>query len=53
MDLNSLRLDTDAMLNRLRRWVECESPTFDALAVSRMVTPAPRSPMPGAASPAS
>jgi glutamate carboxypeptidase len=37
MDLKSLPFDTDAMLAGLRRWVECESPTYDRAAVSRMV----------------
>lgn len=37
MDLKSLPLDTDAMLAGLQRWVECESPTYDPAAVSRMV----------------
>lgn len=33
----SLPFDTDAVLRTLRRWVECESPTFDAAAVERML----------------
>ena len=37
MDVTSLPLDSDAMLAGLRPWIECESPTFDATAVSRMV----------------
>jgi glutamate carboxypeptidase len=37
IDLESLPLDIDAMLAGLKRWVECESPTYDAAAVSRMV----------------
>ena len=37
MDLRSLPFDTDAMLTGLKRWVECESPTYDPAAVSRMV----------------
>ncbi len=37
MDLKSLPFDTDTMLAGLKRWVECESPTFDPAAVSRMV----------------
>ena len=37
MDLKSLPFDTDAMLAGLKRWVECESPTYDPAAVSRMV----------------
>jgi glutamate carboxypeptidase len=35
MDLNGLPFDDDAILAGLRRWVECESPTFDAAAVNR------------------
>lgn len=37
--MNPLHLpfDTDAMLAGLRRWVECESPTFDVPAVNRMM----------------
>ena len=37
MDLKSLPFDTDTMLAGLKRWVECESPTYDPAAVSRMV----------------
>ena len=37
MDLKNLPFDTDAMLGGLKRWVECESPTYDPAAVSRMV----------------
>lgn len=37
MDLTRLPFDADTMLAGLRRWVECESPTYDPLAVSRMV----------------
>lgn len=37
MDLQSLPLDTAAMLRALRPWVECESPTFDPAAVDRMM----------------
>jgi glutamate carboxypeptidase len=37
MPFRSLSLDLSAMLSGLRRWVECESPTYDAAAVSRMV----------------
>src|SRR3712207_2513575 len=36
-DPNALPFDTDAMLEGLRPWVECESPTFDAAAVNRMM----------------
>ncbi|NKE45880.1 M20/M25/M40 family metallo-hydrolase [Roseomonas frigidaquae] len=32
-----LPFDTEAMLDGLRPWVECESPTFDAAAVGRMM----------------
>jgi glutamate carboxypeptidase len=32
-----LPFDTEAMLEGLRPWVECESPTFDAAAVGRMM----------------
>jgi len=35
-DLRALPFDTDAMLAVLRRFVECESPSYDAAAVSRM-----------------
>ena len=37
MDPNALPFDADAMLAGLRDWVECESPTFDAAAVNRMM----------------
>jgi glutamate carboxypeptidase len=30
-------LDSEAMLDGLKRWVECESPTFDVAAVNRMM----------------
>lgn len=42
MDLNALPFDPDAMLDGLREWVECESPTFDAPAVNRMMDLASR-----------
>jgi glutamate carboxypeptidase len=42
MDLNALNFDSDAMLAGLREWVECESPTFDADAVNRMMDIASR-----------
>jgi glutamate carboxypeptidase len=42
MDLNALPFDSDAMLLGLRSWVECESPTFDAGAVNRMMDIASR-----------
>jgi glutamate carboxypeptidase len=38
MDVNALPLQSEEMLGGLRRWVECESPTFDAAAVNRMMT---------------
>ncbi|MGJ3262130.1 MAG: M20/M25/M40 family metallo-hydrolase [Salinarimonas sp.] len=37
MDIARLPFDADAMLAGLRPWVECESPTFDAAAVNRMM----------------
>jgi glutamate carboxypeptidase len=42
MDPNALPFDPDAMLAGLRDWVECESPTFDAAAVNRMMDVASR-----------
>ena len=42
MDPNALPFDPDAMLAGLRQWVECESPTFDAAAVNRMMDLASR-----------
>jgi glutamate carboxypeptidase len=42
MDPTALPFDTDAMLAGLRPWVECESPTFDAAAVNRMMDLATR-----------
>jgi glutamate carboxypeptidase len=36
LDLQSLPFDTEAMLATLRHFVECESPSYDAAAVSRM-----------------
>ncbi len=42
MDPNALPFDSDAMLAGLREWVECESPTFDATAVNRMMDIASR-----------
>lgn len=35
MNPTGLPFDADEMLNGLRRWVECESPTWDAAAVNR------------------
>ena len=37
MDERKLPFDTDKMLDGLKRWVECESPTHDAEAVNRMM----------------
>lgn len=37
MNPTELPFDADAMLAGLRPWVECESPTFDAAAVNRMM----------------
>lgn len=37
MNVNALPLDTDAILRGLKPWIECESPTFDAAAVDRMM----------------
>ena len=37
-----LPFDAEAMLPGLRRWVECESPTFDAAAVGRVMDMAAR-----------
>ena len=37
MDPNALPFDTDAMIAGLRPWIECESPTYDAVAVNRVM----------------
>lgn len=37
MNFQELPFDTEEMLAGLRPWVECESPTFDASAVNRMM----------------
>ncbi|UTD30717.1 M20/M25/M40 family metallo-hydrolase [Bradyrhizobium sp. WD16] len=37
MDPSKLPFDADVMLQGLRPWVECESPTWDAAAVERML----------------
>jgi glutamate carboxypeptidase len=37
LDLAELPFDADAMLDGLRLWVECESPTWDVAAVNRMM----------------
>jgi glutamate carboxypeptidase len=42
MNPAALPFDADAMLAGLRPWVECESPTFDAPAVNRMMDLATR-----------
>lgn len=42
MDPKTLPFDPEAMLEGLRAWVECESPTFDAPAVNRMMDIASR-----------
>jgi glutamate carboxypeptidase len=42
MNALDLPFDADQMLDGLRAWVECESPTFDALAVNRMMALAAR-----------
>src|SRR5262245_54659255 len=35
--LKTLPFDTDTMLARLKPWIECESPTYDAAAVNRIM----------------
>jgi len=42
MDPSMLPFDADAMLDGLRAWVTCESPTYDAAAVNRMMDMAAR-----------
>lgn len=42
IDLNALSLDAERILEGLRPWVECESPTYDISAVNRMMTLAQR-----------
>jgi len=42
MDLRGMPFDTEKMLAGLRIWVECESPTWDAAAVNRMMALAAR-----------
>lgn len=37
MNPANLPFDSETMLERLRTWVECESPTWDAGAVDRML----------------
>lgn len=38
----SISFDTEALLSGLRNWVECESPTWDAAAIGRMMDLASR-----------
>ena len=42
MDANQLPFNAETMLAGLREWVECESPTYDAAAVNRMMDMASR-----------
>lgn len=42
MDFKKLPFDAESMLTGLRPWIECESPTFDAAAVNRMLNLAAR-----------
>lgn len=42
MPLPTLPFDMESMLDRLRPWIECESPTTDAAAVDRMMDLAAR-----------
>ncbi len=42
IDLMQLPFDTETMLAGLRRWVECESPTYDARSVNGMMDVATR-----------
>ena len=37
MDVTKIPLDAEQMLSGLRRWVECESPTYDKPSVDRMM----------------
>lgn len=37
MNFNELPFDSDQMVAGLRPWIECESPTYDAAAVNRMM----------------
>ncbi|MBX2879397.1 MAG: M20/M25/M40 family metallo-hydrolase [Granulosicoccus sp.] len=37
MNFNDLPFDADAMVQGLRPWIECESPSYDAAAVNRMM----------------
>jgi glutamate carboxypeptidase len=42
MNPTNLPFDADEMLEGLRPWIECESPTYDAAAVNRMMDVAAR-----------
>jgi len=42
MDPRALPFDADTMLDGLRPWIECESPTYDPAAVNRMMDLAAR-----------
>jgi glutamate carboxypeptidase len=42
MDAGALPFDADTMLDGLRPWIECESPTYDPTAVNRMMDLAAR-----------
>lgn len=42
IDIAALPMDADRMLGRLRRWVECESPSYDVEAVEQMLDLAER-----------
>ncbi|GEO16998.1 hypothetical protein MAE02_46940 [Microvirga aerophila] len=42
MNPNALPFDSDTILNGLRPWIECESPTWDSAAVNRMMDLASR-----------
>jgi glutamate carboxypeptidase len=42
LDLSGLPIDPDAMLDGLRPWVECESPTWEAATVNRVMDIASR-----------
>ena len=42
MNPAELPFDADAMLEGLRTWIECESPTYDAASVNRMMDIASR-----------
>jgi glutamate carboxypeptidase len=42
MDPSQLPFNAEAMLSGLREWIECESPTYDAVSVNRMMDIASR-----------